>query len=113
MTAGTRSAIATFQEHNGNKAENEPTYSRDADWLDRLPECPVSFREVTGGETIRGRQMEAHTVALLTVPYSPTTRGIHQKMRVLINGRKLNIVSVLDLEGKRRELAIQVAEAAA
>lgn len=59
---------------------------------------------VGGGESLRGRQIEAQTTHLVTIHWRA---GILPTMRVVHEGRLLNIVRVDDPEGDRRMLVIQ------
>lgn len=108
--AGKRRHRITIESHNGNRVEGEPTYRTDADWKPLMEGVPASYQDVTGGETVRGFQMEAETNGLLTILSTPRSRAIKSKMRVKMGSRVLNIVNVLDLAGDELELAIQVSE---
>lgn len=108
--AGQRRYVADVQKHNGTVRAGEQTFGTDPDWPTILPNLPVSFQDVGGGETVRGRQMEANTTGLVTAAWSPAVRAITPAMRLVIEGRKLEIVNVMDLDGKNREITMQVAE---
>lgn len=111
LAAGKRRHRITIETHNGNRVEGEPTYRVDSDWNKLMEGVPASYQDVTGGERVRGFQMEAETNGLLMILSTPRTRSLKSKMRVKMGTRVLNIVSVLDLAGDERELAIQVSEA--
>lgn len=110
--AGQRRHRIAVQKHNGNVVDGEPTYNRESDWKSfmGLVGLPAAYRDVTGGETVRGRQMEAHTNGLIEVLATPATRAIKPLMRVRMNGRTLYVVSNLDTVGDDRERMIQVSE---
>lgn len=111
VRAGAMRDLVQVQEHSGNVEHGEPTFGRDEDWKPFVEKLWVEYREVSGGETIRGRQMELETTALLTTHYTPLTSKINKAMRIKYGERTLNIVAVMDMEGKKRELTIQTAEA--
>lgn len=110
--AGMRRRIISVEKHDGTVTDGEPTYETDADWdsLNALYRVPASYQGVTGGEVIRGLQMEANTTGLFRVLSTPRTRDIKPRMRIRMDGRKMNIVSVVDRDGDSRELFIQVRE---
>lgn len=108
--AGSRQYIVNVEAHNGKTDNGQPTLERDGDWTTVIPQLPVSYKEVSGGETVRGRQMEANTTALIETVWSPATASITSGMRLRLNGRKLNVVNALDLDGTRRVVTIQVEE---
>lgn len=107
--AGKRTKRITVERHNGNLVNSEPTYRHDADW-EQVLVAWAAYRDVTGGETVRGRQMEAHTSGLMTLPSTPRTRAISPKMRVRFGGRTLYVVNNLDADGMDRERVLQVSE---
>ena len=109
--AGKRRHRIDVQQHNGNVVDGEATYGRDEDWNTILEGVNASYRGVSGGEVIRGLQMEGLTTGVLEVLQTERTRQINQKMRLLLNGERiLNIVSCLDPDGMRRDLVIQTTE---
>jgi SPP1 family predicted phage head-tail adaptor len=68
---------------------------------------PAKVDAVTGGETLRGRQVSAEATTLFTVRYRS---DITTRMRVTYEGRTLGIVRVSDPYGDRRELRIECRE---
>lgn len=112
--AGNRSYVADVLMHNGRMDNNQPTLERDEDWEAVIPNLPVSYKGVSGGETVRGRQMEANTTGLMEAAWSPAVAAVTPRMRLrgcgLLGGRKFEIVNALDLEGTRRVVTIQVEE---
>lgn len=62
---------------------------------------------VTGGETLRGRQVSAQTRTVFTVRY---VSGVTTKMSVSYEGRTLGILRSDDPYGDRRELRIECGE---
>lgn len=99
--------LVQVQQHNKKFEHGEQTLDREEDWEPFIEKLWVEFREVSGGETIRGRQMEPNTTALLTTHYTPETAKITQTMRIKFGERILNIVNTMDIEGRKRELTIQ------
>lgn len=63
--------------------------------------------ETGGGEYIRGRQVEAHISALVTIRYR---NDINPTMRIKYGSRYLNILSVIDPTGYRSELVLSCQE---
>lgn len=72
-------------------------------------QLPAKIETVTGGETIRGRQVSAEAQMLFTVRYRS---DLTTQMRVVYDARTLGIVRVSDPYGDRRELRIECGEAA-
>ena len=68
---------------------------------------PAKVESVAGGETIRGRQVSAVAQVMFTIRYRS---DITTQMRVLWDGRTLNIVRASDPYGDRRELRIECKE---
>lgn len=68
---------------------------------------PAKVESVTGGETIRGRQVSAVAQVMFTIRYRS---DITTQMRVLWDGRVLGIVRASDPYGDRRELRIECKE---
>ena len=64
---------------------------------------PASVLGVSGTEAQRSNQMEAVGTDLVVMRYR---RDITPKNRILFEGRTLNILSVSDRQGTKRELAI-------
>lgn len=111
--AGKRRKHIAVQQHNGNTVDGQPTYHLEADWehFNDLRELPASFESTNGGESVRGRKVEADASAIVTVLDTPRTRAITPKMRFIIQNRTFNILSgPLDLEGDERELMFTVRE---
>jgi len=68
---------------------------------------PAEVMETTGGETIRGRQVEANIRAVIEIRYRS---DITPDMRVKYGSRYLNIVSVVDPTGRRRKTILTCSE---
>lgn len=69
---------------------------------------PAKVEQVTGGETIRGRQTSAETTIVFTVRW---LSGVTAQMRVSWDSRTFGIVRAADPYGDRRELRIEGKEA--
>jgi hypothetical protein len=111
LGAGGMRWVAELQKHSGRLDNGEPTYSVERDWQPVLRHLPVEWKEVSGGEVVRGRQMEANTTSLLRTHWSPETRAIEpKKYRLKIGSRILNVVSAIDPTGSNREILIQTSE---
>ncbi len=110
--AGARHRIVSVEKHDGTITNGRPTYEVDADWdvIQNLRQVPVFYQGVTGGEVVRGVQVEATATALIRMLSSPRSRQIEPRMRIRLDGRKLNVISVIDREGRQRELFVQVKE---
>jgi len=68
---------------------------------------PAKVEQVTGGETIRGRQVGAETQIMFTVRY---LAGVTTQMRVSWDSRTLGIVRASDPYGDKREMRIECKE---
>lgn len=68
---------------------------------------PAEVIETSGGEYIRGRQVEAGIVAMVTIRYRS---GLDPTMRIKYGTRYLNIGSIIDPTGYRSELLIMCRE---
>ncbi len=112
MIFGMRRHIVKVEQHDGTVTNGEPDYTTDANWdaYEGLREVPASYQGVSGGEVVRGVQMESTATGLLRILSTPRTQKIKPKMRIRLGTRKLNILSVLDREGIERELFVQVKE---
>lgn len=112
LGAGGMRWVAELQKHSGRLDNGEPTYSVESDWKPAIRQLPVEWKEVTGGEVVRGRQMESTTTSLLRTHWSPETRAIEpKKYRLKIGSRVLYVVSSIDPTGSNLEILIQTSEA--
>jgi SPP1 family predicted phage head-tail adaptor len=72
-------------------------------WADTLKDEPAQFTSTNGGETLRGRQVEAGINAVFTVhyrsQYNPTCR-------IVYDGTTYGIVYVRPVDGGRRYMEI-------
>ena len=113
-TAGSRRRVISVEQHDGTVTDGEPTYETDDDWdvLNTLENVPAMYRGVSGGEVIRGMQIEANATGLFRILSTTRTRAIKPRMRIRMDSRKMNILSVIDKDGDQRELWITVKELA-
>lgn len=70
-------------------------------WVDRFEDEPASFQETSGGETIRGRQVEAGVTAVFGVNWRP---GYEVTDLVVFEGEEYGIVRIHKPEGIGRFL---------
>jgi SPP1 family predicted phage head-tail adaptor len=68
-----------------------------------LVDEPASFESTAGGETTRGRQVEAGINAVFTVRYRS---GYTTRMQITRSGQRYGIVHVVPVEGKNRYLEL-------
>lgn len=76
-------------------AARQPLHS----YTDKYTNEPASFEQVSGGETNRGRQVEAGVVAVFVVNYRD---GYSTTDRVIFDGTTYSIVRVEHPEGIKR-----------
>ena len=69
-------------------------------WATTYASEPAAFDPVAGGETIRGRQVEAGTTAVFTV--HSRSGGFDTEMRVIHNAQTYGVVRAVPVEGGRR-----------
>lgn len=73
-------------------------------WTDLYRNEPADFQPVSGGETLRGRQVESGVNAVFTVHYRS---GYAPEQRVTHNGTTYGIVFVRQVDGGRRYIELQ------
>lgn len=94
-----------------------PTNTRDADgqpipsWaaITDGTDVPAEVLQVSGGERIRGRQMEAEATVLVTIRYRAS---VTPQCRIVHGSRELYIVRIDENRGRREWLEIQCGEVA-
>lgn len=72
-------------------------------WSDTLKNEPAQFLSTSGGETLRGRQVEAGINAVFTVHYRSQYNA---ESRIQYNGTSYGIVYVRPVDGGRRYLEV-------
>jgi SPP1 family predicted phage head-tail adaptor len=70
-------------------------------WQTWLANEPAEVIETGGAETLRGQAIQATASHVVRVRYRD---GYHEEMRLLWGTRILGVVSVRDIDGRRREL---------
>ena len=70
---------------------------------------PAAFQIVSGGETVRGLQIEAGVTTLWELRFRSDVTTRH---RLEFGGRQMGIVRVQDPDGQRRKILIQCREVA-
>ena len=68
-------------------------------WTDELTSQPAKYEQVSGGETFRGKQVEAGVVAVFTVNYRSEYTAEKQ---IYFGGQAFGIVRVNDPDGIKR-----------
>lgn len=68
-------------------------------WTDELTNQPAKYEQVSGGETNRGKQVEAGVVAVFTVNYRTEYTAEKQ---IVFRGQTYGIVRVDDPDGIKR-----------
>lgn len=68
----------------------------------------AKIEEAAGGETLRGKQVDATTTHVVTIRYRA---GVTPQMYVSWGSRTLGITAVLDRTGRKRELELHCQEA--
>lgn len=104
---GMRRWTATFQQHDGRyDSHGQPTYGTAGDWDTFLSAWPCELMTVSGGETIRGRQVTATTTHVFYGEYFGA-EGVTAQMRMIVDGQTYAIQSAYDPAGDRREMRIE------
>lgn len=115
LRMGARRVVVRVEQHDGTLLNGQPTYDTSADWdvVSTMDMVPATYEGVSGGERIRGLQIEATTDGLVTMHSTPRTRTIKPRMRLILENRTLHITSVVDKgRGVHRTLYLQVREQA-
>lgn len=76
---------------------------RTSTWSDRLTNEPADHEDVTGGQMMRGRQIEEGVTSVFTVHYRD---GYSPKQRVIYDGETYGIVRVHRVDGRKRYLEL-------
>ena len=61
-----------------------------------------------GGEVVRGRQTTAQSTHVLFGEWSPALEVLDTDMRCVVNGEVFGIASVLDADGLRQEIRVEL-----
>lgn len=73
-------------------------------WASTLVGEPAMWTPTSGGESVRGRQVEAGIVAIFTVHFRASTYTVEQ--RILHNSQYYGIVYVKPIDGGRRYIEL-------
>lgn len=73
-------------------------------WATFAANVPCRVYEIRGGETFRGKQMEGDVSHVIETRYLV---GLAPTMRVVWDGKTIDITSILDRDGRKRYLEIQ------
>lgn len=100
--------ICTFRQDSSAAGSQEADYSTVA-----LKDVPCNVRDVTGGEVVRGRQMEATTTHLIETRYYDAIYNCEPaKMRIDFEGLEMHVSRILRDETRRDFLLIQASSVA-
>lgn len=73
-------------------------------WTDTIEREPCVFDSASGGETLRGKQVDTSITAVFTIHYRS---GLTTQQRVKYNNEYYGIVYVRPVEGGRRYIELQ------
>lgn len=101
--------------HFVNIERNTPTQDSDtgeqlASWAAIASSVPCEIVAVGGGETVRGRQMDATATTFVRMHHPQDTFTPTPLDRVVFGSRNLNILRAYDPTGLRQELHLQCKE---
>lgn len=82
---------------------DESTGQPSRTWANLYANEPAGFEPVMGGETIRGRQVEANTTAIFTVHFRS---GYSTELRVQHDSTNYGITRVVRVDGGRKYLEL-------
>lgn len=74
--------------------------------------CWAGIEATSGGERLRGQQIEAGVTTLVTLRYRPDVTSRMSIVPLREPARRLNIVKAVDPDGRREELMCQCQEVA-
>ncbi len=99
----------TFQQHDGTVTNGVPTYHVDGDWdtVSNVGTVAVEKKGVTGGEVVRGIQMDATTTHLLIGDYW-SLKNVTPNMRATGCGDTFNVIRAYDPDGMGESFHVQV-----
>ena len=107
---GYRRYVATFFEHDGSiDTSGQPTFNDPATWTQVVSGWYCEVLAVSGTETLRGRQVTAQTRRVLYGDWSAVA-SVTPRMRCKVDGVVSDVVAVLDENGDKREMVIQLGE---
>ena len=99
---------ADIEQHDGTTdAHGMPTLQTAADWDVKVSKWPCEKVAVSAGERIRGRQVSDQTSLILFGDFA-AVEDVTPKMHAVIDGTTYGIISVVDVDGDRREMRIEL-----
>lgn len=101
MRAGTMRDRITFERWDSTP---DPRWGASAGGWAAYDTFWASVTPVAGLETFQGQAVQAETSHMIRMRYHP---DINSKDRIVYRGAKLDIISVIDVEGLNAELIIQ------
>ncbi len=104
MRAGRLRHLVEIQQDTGTTVDGSNAHV--ADWT-TLDKVRAEVRPTGGGESYRGMQVQAEATTLVIMYFRDDVRP---QMRIIHNGRTLNIVRADELCGRKRELWVQCKE---
>lgn len=104
MRAGRLRHLVTIQQDTGTTVDGSNAHV--ADWT-TLDKVRAEVRPTGGGESYRGLQVVAEATILVIMYFRS---DVTTKMRIIHEGRTLNILQVSELTGRRRDMAVQCKE---
>ena len=105
---GARRHQADAYQHNGNAdPHGMPTYTVPEDWDLVIQGWPVELITASGGESVRGRQVDAETTHVVFGEYYGG-RTITPQMQLQIAGQTYAITAAYDPDGDNREFRVEL-----
>lgn len=110
MRAGQLRKQVTIQSQPDPLASQTSTGAPDPTWSDWATEVSCAVEPQNGREFIAAQQLNAEITHLLTIRYLKGFTAVRK--RVVLEGRILRVIAVLDLEERHREMQVQCKELA-
>lgn len=105
---GNRRHAARIEKHDGTQESDHghPSYTTPGDWDTVVESWPCEVLTTSGGELIRGRQVQAETTHVLFGEYFGAD-NVTAEMRAVVGGITYSIVAAYDPDGDSREMRIE------
>ncbi len=105
---GFRRHIADIYNHNGTRdAVGQLDTKNDSNWVGFAMGWPCEFVSTVGGEIVRGIMVTDKSTHIAFGHFSHV-ETVNKKMRVKINNEWYGITSIIDPEGIRQEMRIEL-----
>ena len=101
MRNGIYRHLITIQNDTSADGAEAPT------WGTFVDNVPSGYYDVAGGETFRGKQLEASVTAVFEIRYYT---GVTEEMRIVNASRNFNISKIVDRQGISRYLELHATE---